>query len=164
MAIADAVGTIRRGVSLEFDAVRPVITGVIGGLLSLWLIRRWAPHVPQAYKAKTADQLAAENRIGIIVGNVLFIATMLVGVYLFKSGQVPSNSWSHLCLVIGVAVLAPLAAVLLPTIGKGRDRAVEAVIAFAIAERIPLLGVALICVVGIVCLTSALGSLLGGFG
>ena len=69
---------------MDFETFRPFFTGAIGGLLSLLLIRRWAPHVPQAYKAKAADQLAAENRIGIIVGNVLFIATMLVGVYLFK--------------------------------------------------------------------------------
>jgi hypothetical protein len=117
-----------------------------------------------AYKAKTADELAAENRVGVMVGNSLFIGTMLVGVWLFKSGQAPSNSWSHLCLVVGVAVLAPFAAVLLPTMGKGRDRAVEAVVALAIAQRVPLLGVVLIGIVGIVCLTSALGSLIGGSG
>jgi len=151
-------------VNVDFETFRPFFTGAIGGLLSLWLIRRWAPHVPQAYKSKTAEQLAAENRVGIIAGNVLFIGTVLVGLYLFKSGQVPSNSWRHFSLLMGVALLAPVAAVLLPTIGKGRGRAIEAVIAFAIAERIPLLGVALICVVGIVCLTSALGSLLGGSG
>jgi len=149
---------------LEFDSVRPVITGVIGGLLSLWLIRRWAPHVPQAYNSKTAEQLAAENRVGIIAGNVLFIGAILVGLYLFNSGQVPSNSWRHFFLLMGVALLATVAAVLLPTIGKGRGRAIEAVIAFAIAERIPLLGVVLIGITGVVCLTSALGSLLGGSG
>ena len=143
---------------MEFDAVRPVITGVIGGLLSLWLIRRWAPHVPQACNSKTAEQLAAENRGGIIAGNVLFIVTILVGLYLFNSGKVPSNSWRHFLLLMGVALLAPIAAVLLPTIGKGRGRAVEAVIAFAIAERIPLLGVVLIGITGVVCLTSAVGS------
>ena len=149
---------------MEFDSVRPVITGVIGGLLSLWLIRRWAPHVPQAYNSKTAEQLAAENRVGIIAGNVLFIGAILVGLYLFNSGQVPSNSWRHFFLLMGVALLATVAAVLLPTIGKGRGRAIEAVIAFAIAERIPLLGVVLIGITGVVCLTSALGSLLGGSG
>jgi hypothetical protein len=164
VAIADAAGSIEGGVGVELDAVRPVITGVIGGLFSLWLIRRWAPYVPMAYKAKTADELAAENRVGVMVGNSLFIGAMLVGVWLFKSGQVPSNSWSHFCLVFGVAVLAPFAAVLLPTIGKGRDRAVEAVVALAIAQRVPLLGVVLIGIVGIVCLTIALGSLVGGSG
>ena len=143
---------------MEIETFRPFLTGAIGGLLSLWLIRRWAPHVPQAYNSKTAEQLAAENRGGIIAGNVLFIGTILVGLYLFNSGQVPSNSWRHFFLLMGVALLAPVAAVLLPTIGKGRRRAVEAVIAFAIAERIPLLGVVLIGITGVVCLTSAVGS------
>ena len=143
---------------------RPFFTGAIGGLLSLWLIRRWAPHVLQAYNSKTTEQVAAENRVGIIAGNVLFIGTILVGLYLFNSGQVPSNSWRHFFLLMGVALLAPVAAVLLPTFGKGRDRAVEAVVALAIAQRVPLLGVVLIGIVGIVCLTIALGSLVGGSG
>lgn len=149
---------------MDFETIRPLFTGAIGGLLSLWLIRRWAPHVPQAHNSKTAEQLAAENRVGIVAGNVLFIGTILVGLYLFNSGKVPSNSWRHFLLLIGVALLAPVAAVLLPTIGKGRGRAIEAVIAFAIAERIPLLGVVLFGITGVVCLTSALGSLVGGFG
>jgi len=149
---------------MDFEMFRPFFTGAIGGLLSLWLIRRWAPHVPQAYNSKTVEQLATENRVGIIAGNVLFIGTILVGLYLFNSGQVPSNSWRHFFLLMGVALLAPVAAVLLPTIGKGRGRAIEAVIAFAIAERIPLLGIVLIGITGVVCLTSALGSLVGGSG
>ena len=149
---------------MDFETFRPFLTGTIGGLLSLWLIKHWAPHMPDAYKAKTADTLMAENRVGIIVGNTLFIGTLLAGVFFFNSGQVPSNSWSHLCLVIGVAVLAPIVAVLLPTIGKGRDRAIEALVAFAIAQRIPMLGVGLIGILGVICLTGGLGSLLGGAG
>lgn len=151
-------------VDVDFESFRPFLTGAIGGLLSLWLIKHWAPHMPDGYQAKTADQLMAENRVGVTVGNTLFIGTLLVGVFLFNSGQVPSNSWSHFCLVIGVAVLAPIAAVLLPTIGRGRDRAIEALVAFAIAQRIPMLGVGLIGILGAICLTGGLGSLLGGAG
>ena len=154
----------RWGVDMDFETFRPFLTGTIGGLLSLWLIKHWAPHMPDGYQAKTADQLMAENRVGITLGNTLFIGTLLVGVFLFNSGRMPSNSWSHLCMVIGVAVLAPIVAVLLPTIGKGRDRAIEALVAFAIAQRIPMLGVGLIGILGAICLTGGLGSLLGGAG
>lgn len=144
---------------MELEAIRPIITGAIGGLLSLWLMKRWARYVPEAYKEKGADQLLAEFRVSIVVANVLFFGTILFGVYLFKSGHMPSTSWKHLCLVVGVAILAPLAALLIPTIGKGRNRAIEAVTAFAIAERTPLPVLAAIVLTGVVCLATALGGL-----
>ncbi len=147
---------------MEFDTVRPIVAGVIGGLLSMWLMKRWSRLLPQAYNEKTAEQLVAEHRISIIAANVLFIGTIVFGIYLFKGGQVASNSWKHFFLVVGVAILAPLAALLLPAIGKGRSRAMEAVTAFAVAERTPLPVLAVIVVVGAVCLASAIGGLVGG--
>ena len=144
---------------IELETIRPIITGAIGGLLSLWLMKRWARYVPDAYKEKGADQFLSEYRTSVVVANVLFIGTILIGVYLFKTGRMPSTSWRHLFLVVGVAIVAPLAALLLPTIGKGRSRAVEAVTAFAIAERTPLPVLAIIVLAGVVCLASALGGL-----
>jgi hypothetical protein len=147
---------------MEIETLRPIITGLIGGLLSLWLMKRWAPFVPQAYKDKTAEQLVAENRTSIIAANILFIGTIVGGVYLFNAGYVTSTSWRHFFFVVGVAIVAPLAALLLPVIGKGRNRAVEAITAFAIAERTPLPVLAAIALVGVVCFASALGGLMGG--
>jgi hypothetical protein len=146
---------------MDLETVRPVVTGVIGGLVSLWLMKRWARYVPEAYKEKSAEQLVAEYRARIVVANALFIGTIFLGVYLFKSGHMSSTSWRLFFLVVGAAILAPLAALLLPTIGKGRSQAVEAVTAFAIAERIPLPVLAMIVLAGVVCLASALGGFSG---
>lgn len=144
---------------MELETVRPIITGAIGALLSLWLMKRWARYVPDIYKGKGAEELLAENRASIVVANVLFIGTILFGGYLFKAGYMPSTSWRHWLLVVGVAILAPLAAMLLPTFGKGRKRTVEAVTAFAIAERMPLPVLAIIVLAGVVCLASVVGGL-----
>lgn len=144
---------------MDLETFRPIITGTVGGLLSGWLMKRWAGYVPEAYKEKDAERLLSEYRVSIVVANILFIGTILFGVYFFKAGHVPSASWPHLLLVVGVAILAPLATLLLPTIGKGRSRAVEAVTAFAIAERTPLPVLAAIILAGVICLASALGSL-----
>jgi hypothetical protein len=146
---------------MDLETVRPLVTGAIGGLLSLWLMKRWARYIPEVYKGKSAEQLVAEYRAGIIAANVLFIGAIMFGVYLFKAGYMPSTSWRHFFLVVGVAIFAPLAALLLPTIGKGRNQAIEAVTAFAIAERTPLPVLAMIVLAGVICLASAIGGLVG---
>ena len=143
---------------MQLETIRPIITGAIGGLLSLWLMKRWARHVPDAYKEKSEEQLLSEYRANIVAANVLFIGTILIGVYLFKAGHIPSTSWRHLFLVLGVAILAPLVALLLPALGKRRIQAVEAVTAFAIAQRTPLPILAIVVLAGVACLASALGS------
>lgn len=143
---------------MQLETIRPIITGAIGGLFSLWLMKRWARYVPDAYKEKSEEQLLSEYRANIVAANVLFIGTILIGVYLFKAGHIPSTSWRHLFLVLGVAILAPFVALLLPTMGKGRSPAVEAVTAFSIAQRTPLRVFAVVVLAGVACLASALGS------
>lgn len=144
---------------MELENIRPIITGLIGGLLSLWLMRRWARHVPETYKEKSAEQLLSEYRPRIVVAKALFIGIIVFGIYLFKAGHMPSTSWKHLFLVVGVAILAPLAALLFPAIGKGWRQTAEAVAAFAIAERTPLPVLVISIVVGVVCFASALGGI-----
>lgn len=148
------------GKFMDWDAIRPVITGTIGGLLSLWVMKRWAPYVPQAYKDKSAKQLAAEYRFSIVLGKLLFGGTIVIGVVLFQAGYFPRTSWAHFFLMVGVAISAQLAVLLLPAVGKGRSKAVEALVAYAIAERVPLPVVAAIALIGVVCLASAIGMLL----
>lgn len=144
---------------MDFDSIRPLLTGSAGGLFTLWLMWRWARFVPRAHKEKDAKQLLAEHRTSLILANVLFFGTIFLGVYVFKAGLVPSNSWKHFALVAGVAILAPVAAVIIPVIGKGRDRIVEAIAAFAIAERTPVPVLAAIVLLGVICLAGAIGAL-----
>jgi hypothetical protein len=148
------------GKFMDWDAIRPVITGTIGGLLSLWVMNRWAPHVPQAYKDKSAKQLAAEYRFSIVLGKLLFGGTIAIGIVLFQAGYFPRTSWAHFFLIFGVAILSALAASLLPAVGKGRSKVIEAFVAFAISERLPLPVMAAIALIGVVFLASAIGMLL----
>lgn len=144
---------------MDFETIRPLLTGTAGGLFTLWLIRKWARFIPRAHRKKDAKQLLAEYRTSLIVANVLFFGAIFLGVYVFKAGLIPSNSWKHFALVAGVAILAPVAAVLIPVVGKGRDRIGEAIVAFAVAERTPLPVLAAIVLLGVVCLAGAIGAL-----
>jgi hypothetical protein len=145
---------------IEWDAITPVISGTIGGLLSLWVMKRWAPYVPHAHKDKSAKQLAAEYRFRIVLGKSLFVGTIAIGIVLFKAGYVPSTSWAHFSLIVGVAILSAFAALLLPAVGKGRSKVIEAFVAYAISEGTPLPVAAVMALIGVVCLASAIGMIL----
>jgi hypothetical protein len=144
---------------MEFDSFRPLVSGLIGGLLTVWLMKRWSAAVPLAFKGKGAEQLVSEYKTGIVAANALFFATIALGIYLLNVWHVPRNSWAHGLLVIGLAVVAAAAGLLLPTVGKRRAYVAEAIAAFAIAERTPLVVLAGIGVIGAICLASALSML-----
>ncbi len=145
---------------MDFDSFRPFLTGTAGGLFTLWMMRRWARFIPRAHRNTSAKELVALYRTSLITANVLFFCTIGVGIYVFKSGLVPHNSWQHAALVAAIALLAPVAAVLFPVIFKGKDRIGEAIAALAIAERTPVPVLAAIVLFGVICLTSALGALI----
>lgn len=145
---------------MDFESIRPFLTGTAGGLFTLWLMKRWARYVPRAYRDKSAKELVAEYRVSLIAANVLFFLTIGLGIYIFKIGLVPRNSWQHAALVAGIAFLAPVAVVVLPVVRKGKDRIGEAIAAFAIAERMPVPVLAAIIFLGMICLATAIGALI----
>jgi hypothetical protein len=146
---------------MEFTLVRPIVIGAIAGLLSLVLIKKWARLVPQRHNEKDSQRLLSDHRAAILTANSLFICAIAIAIYLFKSGAFPRSSWAHFCLMFGTIILAPAAALILSVAGKGRGHAIEAVIAFAIAQRTPLFVLGLLFVIGIVLLAGAAGYLIG---
>ena len=58
---------------MEFESYRPVITGLIGGLIAMWLTSRWAKTLPQRFAGKANDQLLREHRWTVRLANALFL-------------------------------------------------------------------------------------------
>ena len=146
---------------MELESVRPVISGLIGGVISVWLLRRLAKSVPEACGAKGAQRLVQENKNRILVCNILFFASIAVGVALYHFGYFESNDWRGLLLTFGIATVAPALFLFVSSLAGGAQRIKEAYGAYAVAQRLPLgvqyAGFAL----GSTCLFVALGSLLG---
>ncbi|HLA72938.1 MAG TPA: hypothetical protein VK624_15640 [Steroidobacteraceae bacterium] len=78
---------------MDFDAIRPLVTGCIGAMLTAWLTSRWARFVPRDYLAKSGERLLEENRSVIWICNALFLLSVATGIVLFKANIFASNNW-----------------------------------------------------------------------
>jgi len=137
---------------MEFDSIRPFVSGTLGGLLTLFLLRKWAKYVPRKYGAKDAEALVAEYRTRILVANALFFGLIVVGIYLFRPGRIDMLGRNPLALVCGAVLSVPAMAIILPGLVTGRTRIVEAFVAYALAQRTPVPVLAAITVFGALCL------------
>lgn len=146
---------------MDLESMRPVISGLIGGVISVWLLRRLAKSVPDACGTKGADELVQENKLKILVANILFFAVIVGGVALYRFGYFERNDWRGLLLIFGVGTVTPALFLFFSSVAGGIRRVKEAYAAYAVAQRVPLgilyAGFAL----GSICLFVALGSVIG---
>lgn len=146
---------------MDLESIRPAISGLIGGAISVWLLRRFAKSVPETCGTKGADELVQENKLRILVANVLFFASLAGGLALYHFGYFERNDWRGLLLVFGIATVAPVLFLFLSSVAGGRRRVKEAYAAYAVAQRVPLGVLYAGFALGSICLFVALGSLVG---
>lgn len=146
---------------MELESIRPVISGLVGGTISVWLLRRLAKSVPDTCGIKGADELVRENKSKILISNILFFAVLVGGVALYHFGYFARNDWRGLLLVFGTATVVPVLFLFFSSIAGGAQRVKEAYVAYAIAQRAPLGILYASFALGSICLFIALGSVIG---
>ena len=122
---------------MDLVTLRPIISGAIGAAISLLLMRRWAKTLPQVYASKPVEQITAENRMAVSVGNALFFLGLVIAVALYQFGGYDSKDWFPLAVGFGFAGVMPLVAIPLVAILTGRSP-MEAFAAFSIGQGVPM--------------------------
>jgi len=124
---------------MEFDSIRPVISGIVGGIIATWLTSRWARTLPDSYNRKSRDTLLRQHRASIWTANVLFFAGLCFGIALYRIGGFASTDWRPMLWGFGLASVLPLLAIAVVSQVSGRSTK-EAYVAFAWGQGSPLLG------------------------
>jgi hypothetical protein len=137
---------------MEYEALRPIVSGLLGAGISVWLGRAWE------CARKSASTLKRQNRIGIVVANGLFLASLLGAIFLYQPGYFERNDWRPLGLGFGVATTAPLLWLCAYAFLTGR-RVKDVYVAYAMSERTPPVVLYGIMCAGVICLFAALASL-----
>ncbi len=122
---------------MSFDDLRPVLSGIAGGAVAVWLGHRLSRWIPASLNGKTQERLLQEHRIAILVANVLAAAGFLGALSLYQWGGFARNDWRPIGLGFGLALTAPLIAV--PAVSWIIGRSVsEGLVSYAVSQRMPI--------------------------
>lgn len=125
------------GVSVEADALRPILSGVAGAAISAWLLQRLSRWVPLAKNGKSAEALVSENRARIYAANTFFFLGIIGALFVYQRGYFPRNDWRPAALGLGFGCVAPVLFLFLSTVSSGSQKVREAYVAYAISQKAP---------------------------
>jgi len=136
---------------MDFDSIRPLISGTIGAILALWLTCSWARWIPTSRGRKSISDLKREYGTRVTIANWLAALGMFsaVGFYLFHI--FPSNDWRGFGLGMGLMAGLPLAFIFGSTIYRGIEQTKECLVYFSISQRTPplvLCTILFLCILG----------------
>lgn len=122
---------------VNFDDIRPVFSGLVGGAIAVWLSNRLSRWMPSALDGKSAQALVDENRSAIRFANFASLFGILGVLVLYQLGGFAHNDWRPLALGLGFAFAAPL--LVLPIVALAtRTNIRHCMVAYAISQGMPV--------------------------
>lgn len=144
---------------MSFDDVRPILTGALAALVALAIGRVMAKLLPDTVSGKSAEALLRENRVPIQIAHGMFVAGFVAVIVMYRGLGFADNDWRPLGIGFGFAFSAPLAGVLVAALATGRS-AREALAAYSLSQRMPLLLMYAVSAMGVFALTTSIASLI----
>lgn len=121
---------------MEFEDVRPYISGLAGGLIATLLGVYWARRAPRTIRGKSREWLADTYRLSIFWANGALMTGILGSLALYVFGLFADNQWEPLGLGFGGGCVGALIALtLVPLLTRGSPR--DAFSAYAISQKTP---------------------------
>jgi hypothetical protein len=140
---------------MEFSEVRPILSGILGGLVATILGIWWARWLPRRVNGKDAAFLKRQFRTAIWASNGAFLAGILGALARYRWGGFVSSDWRPIALGAGAALSAPL--VILPVAAiLQRTTPREAYEAYALSQGTPFLILYLLLALGVPVLAAGL--------
>ena len=145
---------------MEFESLRPVLSGVVGGIIAIVLCSAWTKWIPRVCNYKRAETLLRQNRVAIWTVNTLFFAGIFFALWLYQAGHLARTDWRGIGLGFGIGCASVF--LVLPIFAlAGRRDPKEAFVAYAIAQRAPMVVLYSLFVAGVIGLAASVASLVG---
>jgi hypothetical protein len=118
------------------DELRPLLSGIAGGLVSFALVAWLAKWMPRSVAGKSPESLRVEYRAAVWLSNAAFFAGLLGAIALYQWAGYAKNDWRPLAFGGGFALAAPTLVLPVVALLKG-GKPGEALVAFALAQGLP---------------------------
>ena len=131
------MGGFGRSAKMDFDSIRPIISGLIGGVIAIWLGAKCARYLPHSKSVLKQEALVSSQRKVIRRANIGVGVSIFVGPILYFGGILDSQDWRGLGLMAGLAALLPLLIIVVSNFRGGTDGIQSGLNAFALSQKIP---------------------------
>ena len=122
---------------MEAALLRPILSGIVGGLLTVWFLSKISRWVPTTCEGRPVKDLQYDHRWKLRIANAIGLAGLLGGVAVYKLGLFASNDWRGASLAFGFACIAPVITLAIAAAPGGELKIREALVAYAVGQSTP---------------------------
>lgn len=122
---------------MDFDTVRPIISGLIGATIAGWLAVKWATRLPHARNQAKQRKLEREQKSVIFGANVGAGIALATGLVLYLGGILDNRDWRGMGLMMGLMALLPSLVIVSCNLRGGIRQIRNGFMAYALAQKTP---------------------------
>lgn len=122
---------------MDFDTIRPIISGLLGATVAAWLSVKWAKRLPHANDRGKQTKLARDQKVVICCANIGAGLGLATGLILYFGGFLDSHDWRGLGVTAGLTALLPLLVIVIGNLRGGVRQVGAGLSAYSLAQKTP---------------------------
>lgn len=122
---------------MDFDTIRPVISGLIGAAIAGWLAAKWSQRLPHAKNSRKQRALVEEQGLVLRWANIGAGLGVGIGLLLYVGGFLDQHDWRGLGLCLGLTALLPMMVIAVGNLRGGPQAIKNGFLAFAVVQKTP---------------------------
>ena len=122
---------------MDFNTIRPIISGLIGATIAGWLAIKWAKRLPHAKNRGKQEKLAKDQKRVILAANVGAGIAIVTGLVLYLGGILDDRDWRGLGLMMGLMAVLPSLVIVTCNLQGGVGQIRSGFIAYSLAQKTP---------------------------
>ena len=122
---------------MDFDTIRPIISGLIGATIAGWLAVKWAKRLPHAKNQAKQRKLAKEQKGVILAANVGAGIALVTGLILYLGGILDDRDWRGFGLMMGLMAFLPSLVIVSCNLRGGGRQIRDGFMAYSLAQKTP---------------------------
>lgn len=122
---------------MDFDTIRPIISGLIGATIAGWLAIKWAKRLPHAKNRGKQEKLAKDQKRVVLAANVGAGIAIVTGFVLYLGGVLDDRDWRGLGLIMGLMAVLPSLVIVTCNLQGGIRQIRDGFMAYSLAQKTP---------------------------
>ncbi|MEM1158803.1 MAG: hypothetical protein AAGH72_11180 [Verrucomicrobiota bacterium] len=122
---------------MDFDTVRPVISGIAGSFIAAGILALLAKYLPYSNDLSRQRSIEGNHRRVTQFANVGAGIGIVTGLIFYLGGIFDSNDWRGFGIMMGLTGLLPVTVILFANLLDGTEQIREGFIAYSLSQKTP---------------------------